>query len=145
MAKKPLIKFTLLESSAVLPFYAHPGDAAFDISSSEKTILKKGEYKVIHTGLAAQIPKGYFVSFRDRSGLAAKEGLHTMAGVIDSGYRGEWGVVLINLGKKTYKIQKGERIAQGILQPAPQAKIVKVKKLTETKRGKGGFGSTGKK
>ena len=145
MAKKPVIKFLLLNVDAVLPTYAYPGDAAFDLYSTSAAVLKKGEYKVVPTGLSSEIPKGYFVSFRDRSGLAAKEGIHTMAGVIDSGYRGEWGVVLINLGKKAYRIQKGERIAQGILQPAPQALIKRVKKLTEAKRGRGGFGSTGKK
>ena len=144
MAKKT-IKFNILSKDGKLPVYAHEGDAGFDIYTSESLVLKKGEYKAVSTGISSEIPKDYFVSFRDRSGLAFNFGLHVLAGVIDSGYRGEWKVIIVNLGKKTYKVEKGERIAQGILQLAPQAKIVEAKKLSKSKRGKRGFGSTGKK
>lgn len=142
---KKTIKFVLLDKNAKLPSYSHNDDAGFDIASSESLVLKKGDYKAISTGISSEIPKGYFVSFRDRSSLAFNFGLHVLAGVIDAGYRGEWKVIVANLGKKSYKVEKGERIAQGILQPASQAKMIKSKKLAETKRGKSGFGSTGRK
>jgi dUTP pyrophosphatase len=143
--KRPIIKFKLLNKNAKIPAYSHKGDAAFDIYSTESIGIEPGQYKVVKTGLATKIQPGWFVSFRDRSGLAAKLGIHVIAGVIDSGYRGEWGVVLVNLGKSIYKIEQGERIAQGILQPAPQAEIVEVDRLPSSDRGEKGFGSTGKK
>lgn len=145
LTKMLRIKFSLLDKNAKLPSYAHTGDAGFDIYSSEEKAINKGKYELISTGISSEIPKGYFVSLRDRSGLAAKNGLHVFAGVIDAGYRGEWKVVLANFGNKPYKVGKKERIAQGILQFAPRTKIVQAKKLSKSKRGIGGFGSTGKK
>ena len=142
----PNLKFLLLDEKAVLPTYAHDGDAGFDLFSIEKIKLAPRETKLIHFGLAAEIPQDYFVSFRDKSGLASKFGLHVLGGVIDSGYRGEWIAIMINLGKDDYTFQVGDKVAQAILQPAPQAEISKVTKFVEiTTRGKGGFGSTGKK
>ncbi|HKB88556.1 MAG TPA: dUTP diphosphatase [Patescibacteria group bacterium] len=142
---KKTVKFTLLSKNAKLPSYAHNDDAGFDIYTNETTILKKGEYKGISTGVSSEIPKGYFVSFRDKSGLAFNFGLHTLGGVIDAGYRGEWKVIMVNLGKKNYKFENGDKVAQGILQIVPHANIVNSKSLSTSKRGKGGFGSTGKK
>ena len=142
--KKPILKFLLLNKSAILPQYAHDDDAGFDLFTTEKVILKPREFKLIPLGIAAEIPVGYFISLRDKSGLAAKYGLHVLGGVIDSGYRGEWLTNIINLGKANYTFQKGEKIVQGVLQPAPQAKITLAKKLSKTARGKGGYGSTGK-
>jgi dUTP pyrophosphatase len=139
------VKFILLNKSAKLPSYAHDDDAGFDVYSSETVTLKKGEYKGISTGIASEIPTGCFVSLRDKSGLSYSFGLHVLGGVIDAGYRGEWKVIMVNLGKKAYKFKKGDKIAQGILHVAPQAIIKSVSELSETKRGKGGFGSTGKK
>ena len=144
-AKKPVIKFLRLHKDVILPKYAHDDDAAFDISTVISGTIKKGEIKSFLTGIASEIPKGWYVSIRDRSGLAVNFGLHVLAGVIDAGYRGEWKMTLINLSKKAYRITKGERIAQGILLPSPQAKIIEVKKLTDSKRGEKGFGSTGRK
>jgi len=143
-SKKPVLKFKLLSKNAKLPFYAHDDDAAFDICSTLSGVLKKGECKSFPAGLASEFPSGWFVSVRGRGGLA-KEGIDVLGGVVDAGYRGEWQIILANVGKKTYKIQKGERIAQGILQPAPRAKIVEVEKLSESRRGEKGFGSTGRK
>lgn len=140
-----VVKFQLLREGAKLPAYAHPGDAGFDLYSTETKTLEPGERYVFQLDIASEIPQGFFVSFRDKSGLAAKYGLHTLAGVIDSGYRGEWGVVIVNTGTEPVTINKGDKIAQGILQEAPQAKIVEVEKLSETERGSGGFGSTGKR
>lgn len=145
MPNNPVIKFQLLRADAKLPQYAHNTDAGFDIYSTETKILASGERYVFQTGLSSEISEGYFVSLRDKSGLAAKYGLHALAGVIDSGYRGEWGVVIVNTGQDPVTINKGDKIAQGILQPAPQAKIVAVDNLSETERGSGGFGSTGRR
>jgi dUTP pyrophosphatase len=145
MSKKLTLKFQLLSSDATLPAYAHDDDAAFDIYSSESLILKKGEFKPVSTSVSSEIPKGYYVSIRGRSGLAFNNGIDVLAGVIDAGYRGEWKVIIANLGREDLKIGKGERIAQGILTELPKVKIVEVKKLSDSKRGKKGFGSTGKK
>jgi dUTP pyrophosphatase len=139
------IKFTLLDKNAKLPNYAHDDDAGFDIYSNESVVLRKGEYKAISTGISSEIPKGFFVSFRGKSGLAFNFGLDIMGGVIDAGYRGEWKVIMVNLGKKNYKFEKGDKVAQGILQIVPHANIIKSKGLSKSERGKGGFGSTGKK
>lgn len=138
------LKFKLLNKNATLPQYIHEDDAAFDIYSSEEVLLKKKEHKGVATSISSEIPKGYFVSVRDRSGLAFKNGIHTMAGVIDAGYRGEWFIALVNLGKEDYKISKGDRIAQGILHKLPKVKIVEVKSVNKTKRGTKGIGSSGK-
>lgn len=128
-----------------MPAKAHPHDAGFDLSAVKSLVIKKGCKRAIPLGIASEFPEGYLVSFRDRSGLAIKHGLHVLAGVIDSGYRGEWQVIIINLGEKDYKVGKGERIAQAILHQLPEVEIIGVKELSETKRGKGGFGSSGRK
>ncbi|KKU12095.1 MAG: Deoxyuridine 5'-triphosphate nucleotidohydrolase [Candidatus Woesebacteria bacterium GW2011_GWA1_45_8] len=142
--RRPVLKFLKLHKDAILPAYVYEDDAAFGLSSIESFQLKPREVRAVPTGLAAEIPAGWFVSFRGR-GSVSSLGVDVLAGVIDAGYRGEWKVVLANVGRKPYKVQKGERIAQGILQPAPQAKIIRVDKLSETKRGGKGFGSTGRK
>lgn len=139
------IKFTLLNKEAKLPTYAHDDDAGFDIYASETVVIKKGEFLAVSTGLSSEIPKGFFVSFRDKSGLAFNSGLHVLGGVIDAGYRGEWKVIIANLGKKNYKFETGDKVCQGILHSIPRANMVLANKLTKTKRDKGGFGSTGKK
>lgn len=138
-----ILKFKLLDQKAIMPSYAHTDDAGFGIYSIEEKVLKPMEYYAVATGISSEIPNDYFVSFRDRSSMAVK-GLHVMGGVIDSGYRGEWKVILINLSGADYKIEVGDKVAQGILQSAKQAKIEIVEDLTNTSRGEGGFGSTGK-
>lgn len=139
-----ILKFKKLHADAVIPKYDHPDDAGFGIYSLEEKILKPMEYYAVATGISSEIPNDYFVSFRDRSSMAVK-GLHVMGGVIDAGYRGEWKVILINLSGADYKIEVGDKIAQGILQSAKQAKIEIVEDLSNTSRGEGGFGSTGRK
>ncbi|OGM08651.1 hypothetical protein A2W13_03150 [Candidatus Woesebacteria bacterium RBG_16_36_11] len=142
---KPTLKFKIIKKEGIIPAYAHEDDAGFDLYSTVKVIIKKGKIQTIPLGIASEIPDGFFVSFRDKSGLAAKFGIHVMAGVVDSGYRGEWLVVLVNLGDNDYTVEIGDKIAQGILQKAPKAEIKAVKKLDSSERGSGGFGSTGKK
>lgn len=144
MLKKKGLKFQLLDEYAKLPMFDHVDDAGFGIYSSEENVLKNFEYHAISTGISSEIPKGHFVSIRDRSSMAIK-GLHIMGGVIDAGYRGEWKIIMINLSGADYKIEVGDKIAQGILQKLEKFEIKKVKILSETKRGTGGFGSTGRK
>jgi dUTP pyrophosphatase len=139
-----IIKFNKLTKNAVIPTYANPGDAGFDLYSTINVVLKKRDAITIPLGIAAEFSKNYFVSFRDKSGLAAKYSLHVLGGVVDSSYRGEWKVILVNLGRMDYKIGRGDKVAQGILQPFERAVMSDRDKLTKSKRGDGGFGSTGK-
>ncbi len=127
------------------PNYAHQGDAGLDIYSAEKDyILKPGERKGFLTGIKMEIPNGYVGLVWDKSGLAIKHGIKTMAGVIDSTYRGELIIVLINLENENYLVEKNTKIAQVLIQKIEQAEIEEVENLEETKRGSEGFGSTGK-
>lgn len=142
---KPVLKFKLLTKDTKLPQYAHPGDAGFDLYSTEEKTLRAGEWYPFRTGLASEFPPGFYVEVRGRSGLAHHHAIHVLGGTIDTGYRGEWQVILINLGKKSYKVEADERIAQGVLLPVAQAKIIESGKLSQTRRGEGGFGSTGRK
>ncbi len=141
--KSKILKFKLLNKKARSPIYDHSDDAAFGIFSAENKNLKPMEIYSIATGICSEIPKNFFVSIRDRSSMAVK-GLHILGGVVDAGYRGEWKIIMTNLTKKEYEIQIGDKIAQGILQDATQARIKRVRILTSTKRGIKGFGSTGK-
>jgi len=139
------IKFLKLHKDAQLPTYANPGDAGMDLRTIESKTLKPGERFIFPTGLSIAIPKNYVGLVWDRSGLAAKEGLTCLAGVIDAGYRGEIGIVAFNTSKKSIQIEKGDRVAQLLIQPIIHTKIKEVKKLSDTQRGKGGFGASGKK
>ncbi len=127
---------------AKLPFYSHAGDAGLDLFACEEVTVKPGEVRAIGTGLQMAIPVGYVGLIWDKSGLSLR-GLHCLAGVIDSGYRGEVKVVLINLGQEDFVIQPGMKIAQILLQPVKTADILEVEELEPTTRGKAGFGSTG--
>jgi dUTP pyrophosphatase len=134
-----------LRPDAVLPSYAHPGDAGLDLTAVEAVTLEPGERTAVPTGLAVAIPVGWVGLVHPRSGLARRHGL-TVAnapGTIDAGYRGEVQVLLINLGAETVHLAAGERVAQLLLQPVGQAQVVEVDDLGETARGVGGFGSTG--
>jgi dUTP pyrophosphatase len=137
------LKIKRLDKTLPIPNYAKDGDAAFDLRSTHDTVLKPGEKTLIKTGLSVSIPKGYVGLIWDRSGLAAKNGLTCLGGVIDSGYRGEIGVVLCNLGKEDFKVEREMRIAQMLIQPVTQATIEEVEELDETHRGQTGFGSSG--
>ena len=137
------IKFQKILEKAIIPHYAHPGDAGMDVFSAEETIIKAGERKSVRTGIKMGLPEGFAGLVWDKSGLALKNGIKTMAGVIDSGYRGEIGIVLINLGQSDFKIEKGQKIAQMLVQKVERMEIKETKELSETKRGEGCFGSTG--
>jgi len=138
------IKIKKLKKEAIIPNYAHPGDAGLDLYSLEDYELQPGERKGFPTGLAIELELGYVSLIKDRSGLAVNHGIHTLAGVIDAGYRGEYNVVLINLGNKDYTIKKGDKIAQLLIMPVAQAEIIEDNNLSDSSRGVGRFGSTGK-
>ena len=130
-----------------LPAYKTSGSSGMDLVAyiKNKITINPGKTAMISTGIAVAIPKNYEIQIRPRSGLAAKKGISVLntPGTIDSDYRGEIKVILINLGKKTFTIKTGDRIAQMILCPVVKGKFKEVKKLPKTFRGKKGFGSTG--
>jgi len=132
-----------------LPSYETKGSAGMDIKAAiNKPInLKPGERKIIPSGLQIEIPEDYEIQIRPRSGLAIKYGITVLnaPGTIDSDYRGEIGIILINLGEKSYKVMPKDRIAQMIFNKIIKAEVIKFNKLSITKRGEGGYGSTGKK
>jgi dUTP pyrophosphatase len=133
-----------LDPTIQLPTWNGTGNAGLDIRSNEYTTLEHGKITLVSTGIATEFSEEYVVLLRDRSGLAVK-GLHVLAGVIDSSYRGEWKVVLMNLSDTDYNIVKGERIAQAIIVRREQLEIKETQVLSNTARGDGGFGSTGRK
>ncbi len=137
------IQIKKINAEAKIPAFAMEGDAGMDLCSIENVILKPDERISCRTGIAIKIPEGYAGLVWDKSGIALNNGIKTMAGVIDSGYRGEVKVVLINLSQKEYRINKGDKIAQILIQKVEQPTIEEVKKLNNTSRGEGGFGSTG--
>lgn len=138
------IKIKKLNPKAILPDYSHPGDAGLNLYSLEDYELKPAERKDFSTGISIEIEPGYVALVKDRSGLAVKSGIHTMAGVIDAGYRGEYKVVLINHGQQPYQVNQGDKIAQLLIMPVEQVKIQQVDELSDSYRSNGGFGSTGK-
>ena len=134
-----------LDPSAKLPAYAYDGDAGMDLFSLEEIDIREGEKVAIRTGLKFAIPRGYAGFVWDKSGLAVKHHLKTMAGVIDSNYRGELLVVLTNLGKEMYKVEKGSKVAQLVIKSVESAEVEEGEISDETDRGEGGFGSSGNK
>ncbi len=142
------IKIERLNKEIELPKYQHYGeDAGLDLHAAEGLTIKSGEYKLIKTGLKIAVPKGYAAFVYPRSGLALKKGVTVLNadGVIDSGYRGEIGVILINHGPEDFEININDRIAQLIIQKVNIIEWNEVDNLSESQRGDGGFGHTGLK
>ena len=137
-------KIKKLNKDVVLPSYANYGDAGLDLYSCEDKVLEPGERYTFKLGFAAEFPENYVALVWDKSGLALNFGLTCLAGVIDHGYRGEYGIVMLNTSKKSYEIKKGDKIAQLLIQNINQAEIEEVNELSDSERGEGGFGSTGK-
>ena len=140
-----VLRVKKLNPDAVLPVRKRKGDAGLDLYAVEDVVLKPGEWKAVSTGIAVEIPEGYFGLIKDRSGLALKHGLHVLAGVVDENYRGEIKVVLKNLGREEFKVEKGMRIAQLLIIPYLSVEVEEVKELSDTDRGEKGFGSSGLK
>ena len=138
-----------LSKGVTLPKYETDGSSGLDLAAFiDKSIeIKPGKSEIIPTGLAVSIPKNFEIQIRPRSGLAAKNQISVLnsPGTIDADYRGELKVILINLSNKTFIVEKGLRIAQMVVCPIVKAKLKEVESLEDTKRGSGGFGSTGVK
>ena len=166
------VKIKRLHPDAVIPQYAHEGDAGFDLVAVEDVIIEPGETKLIRTGLAFELPDGYEMQIRPRSGITLKTKLRVQLGTVDSGFRGEIGVIVDNIAEDpcgnesqyltyidgldyrtdgemypndTYLIRKGEKIAQAVIKPVEQAHFIEVDELSDSERGEGGFGSSGVK
>lgn len=141
------MKFKRLEhgKDLPLPYYATAGAAGMDIVSAEDNVLMPGERRAFSTGFNVAVPEGYELQVRPRSGLAFNHGVTVLntPGTIDSDYRGEIKVILINHGDVDFQVCRGDRIAQLVLAPVSIANIEEVDELDETVRGEGGFGSTG--
>ena len=129
-----------------LPRYASEDAAGLDVAAAEELTLEPGQRHAVATGFAIEIPRGYEVQVRPRSGLAMKHGITCLntPGTIDSDYRGEVKVILVNLGQEPFDIRRGERIAQLVPAPVLRADFVEASELSDTGRGSGGFGSTGR-
>lgn len=141
------IKVKLINSDAMLPLQANPGDAGLDLFSAEEKTLNPGEAELISTGIILELPQGTEAQVRPRSGLALKHSITVLnsPGTIDEGYRGEVKIILINHGKEVFKIEKKMRIAQMVIAPVSRVKISLVEEISDSERGMRGFGSSGTK
>jgi dUTP pyrophosphatase len=138
-----IIEIKKLNENAIIPQYKTKGAAGFDFHSTKDAYIPARTYGTFPTGLAFEIPQGYELEIRSRSGLAFKEKVFAFNGTIDSDYRGEITLMLYNDTDSPYQVKKGDRIAQGIIKKVKQVLFVEVDELKETERGEGGFGSTG--
>jgi dUTP pyrophosphatase len=139
------VKVRRLSETAILPSFARVGDAGMDLCASADVRLAPGEWKLVPTGIAIELPPGTEAQVRPRSGLALKHGITVLnaPGTIDEGYRGEVGVILINHGGEPFDVLVGARIAQLVVLPRLSIDVVEVDALTHSERGAGGFGSSG--
>ncbi|MDP2012659.1 MAG: dUTP diphosphatase [Actinomycetota bacterium] len=140
------VLITRLDSELPIPSYEHPGDAGLDLRARVDVTLPPGQRALVPTGISIALPAGYAAFVHPRSGLALKRGLGMVnaPGVIDAGYRGEIGVILINLDpRETISLKRGDRIAQLVIQLVARVALVEVAQLPGSHRGEGGFGSTG--
>ena len=145
MRRRLNIPVVRLTDTAVLPTYAHVGDAGMDLYADEDIVLRNETWNVVSTGVAMSIPEGYVGLIHPRSGLAAKHGITVLnaPGTIDAGYRGEIKVILLNGTDKDFVVRRGDRIAQLVVQEFVHGDIVEVSTLDDTERSTNGFGSTG--
>ncbi len=141
------IHIAKIHADAILPHYVHQGDSGMDLYSIEDIAIAPGETVLVHTGLKIAVPEKYEAQVRPKSGLALKHSVTVLntPGTVDSGYRGELCVILINHGREVFHIQKHTKIAQLVICPVVHAEVVEITDLDETARGEGGFGSTGLK
>jgi dUTP pyrophosphatase len=139
------IKVVKLNSDAIIPGYAHDGDAGMDLYSVDSCTIEPNKIKLIKTGIAIQLPNNTEAQIRPRSGLALKNGITVLnsPGTIDEGYRGEIGIILINHSDTNFEVKVGMKIAQMVIKPVLKVDIEEVIHLDDSERGVGGFGSTG--
>ncbi|OHA79708.1 MAG: deoxyuridine 5'-triphosphate nucleotidohydrolase [Candidatus Yonathbacteria bacterium RIFCSPHIGHO2_01_FULL_44_41] len=133
-----------MHPDAKLPTYAHNGDAGFDLYAIESVTIRVSERVLVSTGISMEIPDGYVGLIWDKSGLSMNHGLKNLGGVVDAGYRGEIKAGMVNLSAEDYTITVGHKVAQMLIQKVEHAEITEVAELSDSTRGKGGFGSTGK-
>ncbi|WP_297429115.1 dUTP diphosphatase [Clostridium sp.] len=140
-----ILKVKKVDHKAILPNYAHAGDAGLDLYAVKELILKPGERGLVHTGIQIELPKNTEAQIRPRSGLALKSGITTLnsPGTIDEGYRGEIGVILINHSNEVFKIEPGMKIAQMVIKPVFKVDIIETSELSDSDRSEKGFGSSG--
>lgn len=138
------LKVKKLKDEAKLPKYAHPGDVGLDLYSMEEVTILPGEHHIFWHGFALEFPNGYGAFVMDKSSIS-KIGLRTMGGVFDAGYRGEYNTHLVNLSKEPYNVEVGDKVAQLVILPVEIAELEETDTLSESARGEGKFGSTGKK
>lgn len=138
------LKIKKVHPDAKIPTYAHHGDAGFDLYAIESVAVPVGARVLVGTGIAIEIPDGYVGLIWDKSGLAMNHGLKNLGGVIDAGYRGEIKAGVVNLSNEDYTITAGHKVAQMLIQKIEHADIKEVAELSDSTRGHGGFGSTGK-
>ena len=145
MKGKVEVGIRLINSGAQAPLFAHDDDACADIYANENKIIPPKEIDIISTGFSMEIPVGFEAQIRPRSGLAIKKGIGVLnsPGTIDSGYRGEVKIILINLGQDPFEVNVGDRIAQIGIRELPSVSFIIKDELSDTQRGEGGFGSTG--
>jgi dUTP pyrophosphatase len=140
------LKVKRLSAAAVLPAYAHPGDAGLDLCAAVSASIEPGERKLIGTGISIELPPNTEGNVRPRSGLALKHGISVLnsPGTIDRGYRGEVGVILINHSQARFDVEPGMKIAQLVVAPCLSVDVEEAPDLADSSRGQGGFGSTGR-
>lgn len=136
------VPITRLNEAATIPMQGNRSDAGYDLSAAEAGYIRAGQRRLIGTGISVAIPEGYVGYIKPRSGLAFRHGLDIMAGVIDSGFRGEIKVLLLNAGDMEFRWNIGDRIAQLVIQPVASVAFIEAE-LASSERGTGGFGSTG--
>ncbi len=139
------VKIKRTSKLAVLPTFSYPGDAGMDLHSIENTVIAPNSIQLIHTGLIIELPPKTEAQIRPRSGLALNNGITVLnsPGTIDEGYRGEIGVILINHGTKSFYVTEGMKIAQLVVKPILSIELEEVDDVSNSERGKGGFGSSG--
>lgn len=138
------IKIKKLKDDAKIPAYAHSGDVGMDMYAMETVTINPGEHYRFWHGFAMEFSEGYMAKVFDKSSIS-KAGLHTLGGVFDAGYRGEYNTHLVNLSNEPYTVEEGDKVSQIVLVPVSIAEIEISDTLSETSRGEGAFGSTGKK
>lgn len=134
-----------LNEKAIMPNYAHEGDAGLDLYSIEEKVIEPGETALVHTGISIQLPKNTEAQIRPRSGLAIKNSITVLntPGTIDEGYRGEICIIIINHGKNSFKIEESMKIAQMVIKPVYKVLVEQAEDLEDSSRGEKGFGSSG--
>jgi len=141
------LKIKKIDHKAIIPNYAHEGDAGLDLYAIKELVLNPGDRGLVHTGIQIELPKNTEAQIRPRSGLALKSGITTLnsPGTIDEGYRGEIGVILINHSNEVFTVEQGMKIAQMVIKPVFKVNIIETKELSESERNENGFGSSGTK